>query len=78
MAHYKDSKYNNTVLWKYIREDFIKQIKEIWALIKKNIIQDFHNFLWENGVFIFKNRDIIKDNIQEQVLDTEKEHKWTL
>ena len=24
IAHYKDSKYNNIILWKCIREDFIK------------------------------------------------------
>ena len=24
IVHYKDSKYDNTALWKYIREDFIK------------------------------------------------------
>ena len=24
IAYYKDSKYNNTTLWKYMREDFIK------------------------------------------------------
>ena len=24
IAHYKDSKYNNTALWECIREDFIK------------------------------------------------------
>ena len=38
IAHYKDSKYNNTALQEYIREDFIKQIKEIQASIKKDII----------------------------------------
>ena len=35
IVHYKDSKYNNTALQKYIREDFIKQIKEIQAFIKQ-------------------------------------------
>jgi hypothetical protein len=29
MAYYKDSKYDNTALWEYIREDFIGWIKEI-------------------------------------------------
>ena len=24
IVYYKDSKYNNTTLWKYMREDFIK------------------------------------------------------
>ena len=38
IAHYKDSKYNNTALWEYIREDFVKQINETWAPAKKNII----------------------------------------
>ena len=28
MAYYKDSKYNNTALWEYIKEDFIGWIKE--------------------------------------------------
>ena len=78
IVYYKDSKYDNTALWEYIREDFIKWIKETQILIKKDIIQDFRDFLWENRVFVFKNRGTIKDNIQEQVLDAKKEHKWTL
>ena len=78
IAYYKDSKYNNTALWEYIREDFIKQIKEIWASARKDIIQDFCNFLQENGVFIPKDGGAIKDNIQEQVIDAKKEHKQTL
>ena len=41
-------------------------------------MQDFYNFLQENGVFIPKDGGIIGDNIQEQVLNAEKEHKWTL
>ena len=72
MAHYKDSKYNNTALWECIKEDFIKQIKETQAPINKDIVQDFHNFLQENGVFIPKNRGVIKDNIQEQVINVKK------
>ena len=77
MAHYKDSKYNDTVLWECIREDFIKQIKEIQVPTKKNIVQDFRDFLQKNGVFIPKDRGTIKDNIQEQVIDVKEEHKWT-
>ena len=38
IAYYKDSKYNNTALQKYIKEDFVKQIKETWAFINKDII----------------------------------------
>ena len=45
IAYYKDSKYNNTVLQECIKEDFIRQIKEIQAPINKDIIQDFYNFL---------------------------------
>ena len=78
IAHYKDSKYNNTVLQEYIREDFIKWTKKIQAFAKKDIIQDFYNFLQENGVFVPKDGGAIKNNIQEQVLDIEKKHKWTL
>ena len=29
IAYYKDSEYNNTMLWYCIKEDFIKWIKEI-------------------------------------------------
>ena len=78
IIHYKDSKYNDTTLQEYIKEDFIKQIKEIQAPIKKDIVQDFYDFLQENGVFVLKDRGTIKNNIQEQVLNTEKEYKWTL
>ena len=44
-----------------------------------NIVQDFRNFLQENGVFVPINRGgIIRDNIQKQVLNTEEEYKQTL
>ena len=78
MAYYKDSKYNNTALQECIKENFIKQIKETQAPINKDIVQDFHNFLQENGVFVPKDRGIIKDNIQEQVIDIKEKHEWTL
>ena len=43
-----------------------------------NIIQDFRNFLRENGVFVpIDGGGTIGDNIQEQVLDAEEEHEWT-
>ena len=77
MAHYKDSKYDDTALWECIREDFIKQIKEIQAPTKKNIMQDFYDFLQENGVFVPKDRGAIRDNIQEQVIDAKEKHKQT-
>ena len=38
IVYYKDSEYNNTILQYYIREDFIKQIKEIQTSVKKDII----------------------------------------
>ena len=78
MAHYKDSKYNNTALQECIKEDFIRQIKEIQAPINKDIIQDFYNFLQENRVFVPKDRGVIRDNIQEQVLNAKEEYKQTL
>jgi len=54
MAHYKDSKYNDTMLWYCIKEDFIRWIKEIWVPINKDIVWDFvtsfrsieYLFLW--------------------------------
>ena len=77
MAHYKDSEYDDTALWEYIREDFVRWIKETWAPIKKDIVRDFRNFLRENGVFVPINGGNIGDNIQEQILDAKEEHKWT-
>ena len=38
MVYYKDSKYNNTMLQYYIREDFIRQTKGTQTPIKKDII----------------------------------------
>ena len=38
IVHYIGSKYNNIILQYYVKEDFIKQIKEIQAFIKKDII----------------------------------------
>ena len=61
-----------------MKEDFIKQIKEILTPTKKDMVQDFRNFLKKNGVFVPRNRGIIKDNIQEQVINAKEEHKWTL
>ena len=63
MVHYKDSKYNNIILWYCIKEDFVGQIKEIQVPINKDIIQDFYNFLQEYRVFIPINRGTIRDNI---------------
>ena len=78
MAYYKDSEYDDTALQEYIREDFIRWTKETWAPIKKDIVQDFRNFLRENRVFIPINGGNIRDNIQEQILNVKEEHKWTL
>ena len=78
MAHYKDSEYNNTMLQYCIKEDFVRQIKEIQVPIKKDIIQDFYNFLQEYRVFVPIDRGAIRDNIQEQVLNRKEEYKQTL
>ena len=63
IVYYKDSKYNNTMLQYYIKEDFIRQIKEIQVPIKKDIIRDFYNFLQKNRVFIPIDGNGIRDNI---------------
>ena len=38
IVYYTDSEYKDLILQYCIKEDFIKQIKETWAFIKKNII----------------------------------------
>ena len=38
IVYYTDSKYKDLILQYYIKEDFIKQIKEIQAFMKKDII----------------------------------------
>ena len=78
IAHYKDSEYNDTMLQYYIKEDFIRQIKETQVPAKKDIIRDFRNFLRENRVFVLIDRNGIRDNIQEQVINAKEEHKQTL
>ena len=65
IVYYKDSKYNDTALWEYIKENFVRWIKEIQAPVNKDIVQDFYNFLQENRVFIPKDGGTIRDNIQE-------------
>ena len=77
MVHYKDSEYDDTALQECIREDFVEWIKETQAPARKDIIQDFHDFLQENGVFVPKDGGTIKDNIQEQVINAKEKHKWT-
>ena len=66
------------MLWYYIKEDFVRQIKGIQTLTKKDIIQDFYNFLQEYKVFIPIDGGTIRDNIQEQVIDVKEEHEQTL
>ena len=78
MAHYEDSKYNDTILQYYIKEDFVRQIKEIWAPAKKDIVRDFRNFLQENRVFVPMDGGIIRETIQEQVINAKEEYKQTL
>ena len=65
IVYYKDSKYNNTILWEYMKEDFIGWTKETWAPANKDIVQEFRDFLRENGVFVPKDGGSIRDNIQE-------------
>ena len=77
IAHYKDSEYDDTALWECMREDFVGWTKETWAPAKKDIVRDFRDFLRENGVFVPKDGGTIGDNIQEQVLNAEKEYEWT-
>ena len=38
MAYYKDSEYNDIMLWYCMKKDFVGWIKEIWALVKKDIV----------------------------------------
>ena len=38
IVHYTDSEYNDTILQYYMKEDFIKQIKETQALANKYIV----------------------------------------
>ena len=78
MAHYKDSKYDDTALWECIREDFVRWIKEIWAPVNKDIVWDFRDFLREYGVFVPMDGGVIGDNIQEHIINVKEEHKWTL
>ena len=74
IVYYKDSKYNNTMLQYYIKQDFIKWIKETQISINKDIIQNFRNFLGEYGVFIPINRGAIRDNIQEYIINAKTKH----
>ena len=77
IAYYKNSKYNNTMLQYYIKEDFIRQTKETQVPINKDIVWDFRNFLQEYRVFIPINGGVIRDNIQKYVINIKEEHKQT-
>ena len=66
------------MLWYYIKEDFVGWIKGTQTLIKREIVQDFHNFLQENKVFVPIDRGIIGDNIQKYIINIKEEYKWTL
>ena len=43
--------------------------------VNKDIIQDFRNFFYKNRVFVPKDKGIIRDNIQEQVINVKEEYK---
>src|SRR6266700_443314 len=45
MAHYKDSEYDDTMLWYCMKEDFVGWTKETWVPVNKDIVRDFRNFL---------------------------------
>ena len=75
MVYYKDSEYNDTMLWYYIKEDFVGWTKETWAPANKDIVREFRNFLRENGVFVPMDGGVIGDNIQERVINAKEEHK---
>ncbi len=45
--------------------------------MNKDIVWDFCNFLWEYRVFVPIDGGVIKDNIQEYVIDAKEEHEWT-
>ena len=51
--------------------------KGIQVPINKDIVQDFRNFLQEYRVFVPINREVIRDNIQEYIINVKEEHKWT-
>ena len=38
IAHYKDSEYNDIMLWYCMKEDFVGWTKETWAFVNKLII----------------------------------------
>ena len=78
MAYYKDSEYDDIMLQYYIKEDFVGWIKEIQVPVNKDIIQDFRNFFQEYRVFVPIDRGVIRDNIQEHIINIKEEYKQTL
>ena len=52
--------------------------KGIQVPINKDILQDFYNFLQEYRVFIPMDGGVIRDNIQEHIINVKEEHEWTL
>ena len=47
IAHYKDSEYNDTMLWQCMKEDFVGWTKDTWVPARKDIVRDLRNFLRE-------------------------------
>ena len=77
IAHYKDSEYDNTMLQYCIKEDFVGWTKETQVPINKDIVWDFRNFLQEYRVFVPMDGGVIRDNIQEYIINVKEEHKQT-
>ena len=69
---YQDSYYANLQLWEYFREDFAGWTADTWALRNANIVQDFRDFLYRNGVYVTKNGNPIISNIQAVITSIEE------
>ena len=61
-----------------MKEDFVGWIKETQIPVNKDIVWDFYNFLQEYKIFILIDGGVIRDNIQEHVINAKEEHEWTL
>jgi len=60
---YRNRHWADLQLWEYFREDFVGWTADTWALGNVNIVWDFRDFLYRNGVYIVENGNPIASNI---------------
>ena len=72
IVHYNRNKYADTNLWEYFREDFEDWKLDTWRLGHKDIIRELRSHLRRYGVFVKKDGNRIRNNLQD-IIESKQE-----